>query len=269
MAFMTRISTLSTLFFVAFLAGVAGPAATPASAEEMIHFSQPDPAAEDEIEALKRRIGELERQLQAARETIAILRRQLAQQGVQPEEVEVEDPLVLPQDQPLASPEATLAAVIADYAEFREGKTWDDEKDRRNFLREVDRWTSRMEKEYRGRVEWTCDMVAREQLRSGEEFLMVVVRDLETGNRWSNQFEVAIPRRLQARAHRIPSDEPIILRGTFQLDLSINPERLERGSFDSPRFVGPFVEFGFNFDVSAIAEVEREDDEHDAENGGG
>ena len=211
---------------------------------------------EDEIKVLKQQILDIQDELAKAYARIADLESRLGIL-VPGKSIDGVDPLIIPEDKPLASPDTLLIALQQDYEKATEGLEIDgNESVRKNYMRAVRSWISRVEKKYRQRIEWKCDLIDREILSNREEHIIVVVRDPETGDRWSNEFEITLPKQLTSKLNLINSTEPIVIRGIFRTALNINESRREAGSFNDPQLVGSFVEYGYELSVQSIVQAD-------------
>ena len=220
-------------------------------------------ALNDEIQRLREQVRELMDRLSAAQEEIVSLRQQLASAESPSEEADSSassefDELSIPEDQPLASPDAALLALQASYEKQVNPESLATERERADVLRRVRRWMPRANREFTGPVEWACEIRAIERLRTGAVYLTVVVIDPVTGAARSRPHVVEISKRIASGLDRIPRDEPALLGGVFRLDLVLNEDREEPGLFNDPALVGPFVEFGFEIVVRSISSVPPE-----------
>lgn len=215
-------------------------------------------------EALRQRVRDLaaenrklHQDLLAAYAKIEDLQRAL---GIGSEQTEAErDPVILPEDQPHASPDAAFAAIQFEYFDAIGDQTWDTERARMVYLRTIRSWMSRAEKDHHQRIDWVCEISDREQLRNGESFATVVIRDPETWERRCNPVTIRIPRHLVAKLDRIDPDDPVRVTGIFRALLTLNEERTEPGTFDIPRLVGPFVEYDWKLQVQSVSAAHRPD----------
>ncbi|MFG0330013.1 MAG: hypothetical protein ACF8PN_08960 [Phycisphaerales bacterium] len=222
---------------------------------------QPGPDPQAEIERLQARIRELEAQLADAYRTISDLRRQLGQgggtvtpnPGVDPTDP---DPVALPENQPLASPSALLETVVTQYDTDFANASWSSEVDRRVHFRNLRAWSAQLNRKHRGRFEWIAEMQGFEALSEGGATATVVVRDPQTGARWSEPVMIEVPRRFVDRLEEIEVGEYVELKGVIRLDLKLNADRETPGAFDVPPLVAPFVEFVYELDLQSVAEVD-------------
>jgi len=227
------------------------------SGESQSSETQEPEFTQEEFEALQERVRELENELEAAHRRIEQLEAQLNSQETLIPEVIDPDPLVLSDDQPLASIDALFAVACDHYVqEMSEYSLDGDARERRTAIGHLRQWILRDEKKYRQRIEWTCETVRHEELSTGENHLILIVRDAETGARWSEPFDLIVPARLNNRLKAVNLNKPIVVKGIFSLDLILNEDRYEKGTFDEPRFVGRYVEFDYKMVVRSISQAE-------------
>ena len=230
-----------------------------------------EPAADDdamqgdaEREELLRRIRDLERQLNEARRRIADLERQLRDRAGGDENDgaatqsadDAAPPATMDADDPLRSPSVLLDLLKAQYAEITADLPRESERDQKNYLRALERWAGRVNREHRGRVDWIAEIDRQDRLDTGDYLLDVIVISPEDGQPLGQRFAIELPDRFESAFNRIPEGSLVRIKGVFKPDIRINPDREEAGTFDVPWFIGPFAEFGYTVQVQSIAAVE-------------
>jgi hypothetical protein len=172
-----------------------------------------------------------------------------------------EERVTIDESKPAASPRALFNAVVESYktamGDAPVGKHGD--RDRAAYMRRLQKWEGASEREFRMPVEWHVRVLpARMMDNARERMASFVAVDPVTDTRLGDAFDVVLSRQLAARLAeltRVDESGVLVLKGTSAVNLSINENRLERGSFDSPRFVGPFAEYEFTVEPSGLAPV--------------
>jgi len=230
-----------------------------------------------ENQRLQTQVADLQVELETAREEIAALKEEierleqlLAERGRTAPAVPQpapEEEVTIDESKPDASPRALLAAIIADYhettAELEMGSGPDDPA-RSGYLRRLDRWVAGINRQYRLPVEWHVRIVDPVE-RVGRTYrLRLRAVDPKTAVQLGDPFDAilssSLVSRLRDHEQRSGLDDVMILKGVLLPDVGVNEARTEPGAFDNPRFVGPFVEFGFAVQAQTILPVPEEDE---------
>lgn len=170
-----------------------------------------------------------------------------------------------------ALPEDPLAAPGAIYDELRYRYERDlaplpraTDQDRAAFRAEAQRWCKDAERQVRGRVHWVVRLENWSPSRSRRSEADLTVVDPVTLRPLGESVRVEVPARLAERVQREPERE--LWRASLLVTAKpiYNPDRAVRGVFDSPRFVGPMVEFDFSIEWLGLAGVDERPDEPDA-----
>ena len=226
--------------------------------------AQSDADLRRQNQELATRIKDLEAELEAARkqaetlqQRITALEAQLATRAgtggskpippLEPEQITIDE------SKPQASPRALFNAAVESYKKAAGSMPIGRTGDRENiaYLRGVERWEPACERELRMPIEWHVRVL--EGRRDRIAILQAV--DPVTEARLGDPFQVQFPRTLATRIDDLAaSGDPgvLVLKGTSIANITVNPERLMPGSFDNPRFVGPYAEFELTVDVSSI-----------------
>lgn len=225
--------------------------------------------SQSENEKLKQRIDQLERQ-------IATIRRSGGGRSTTPPPAEPER-VTIDESVPSASPRALHKAIQDSYLEamkdMETGRPGDTK--RRAYMKKLEGWKASLERQLRGPIVWHVRVVdARMQNvdpdRQRERIVTFVAVDPETDVRLGEQFDVQLSKTLTDRLANYEARSKdgdigvLVMRGTLSPHIRINQERLERGSFDNPPFIGPFAEFQFAVDVKSLMPV-AEDKEKQTE----
>ncbi len=205
-------------------------------------------AARRQNEALQRRIAALEAQLAAARSGA----------GRTAADAPEEPKTTIDESKPNATPRAMFAAIQQSYADAVVDTPMGQAGDRERiaYMRKLDKWRASAEREFRSQVEWHVrikhDSVSANPARNVYTFIAV---DPVTDAQLGDEFNITLSRAL---ALRLVDQEGrgerglLVLKGTVVPAIRINAQRDARGSFDNPRFIGPFAEFAFTVDPSSI-----------------
>ena len=201
---------------------------------------------------LRERIDLLEDELRAAHERIAELEGELARlQAEQAAENDGERA-----SGPPDSPHGVLANLKALYAAEFPAPPPADPRVLRQHLRTVAQWTHLINREQRQRVEWACRILSREVLDDDPSYIEVESIDLVSGDAVSERFVIEWPRRLGPALARLPDGSPVRLRGLMTPDVRVNESRAQPGIVDIPPLIGPYVEFRYTFQVTAVSSAE-------------
>jgi hypothetical protein len=221
-----------------------------------------------ENERLKTEAADLQRELAAAREEIARLQDELAQlrAGASGGETGQVAPAPLPEVKvtidetiPNASPRALMNALTEDYrTAMAEHAFGDDDRsnERAMYIREVQRWTTRVNRQYRSQIEWRVRIIDA-GVRSGRGLVVRMqavdpVTDAELGD----PFDAAISRSLASRLQKLERagelEHGLVLKGVLVPRVYFNQSRLTEGVFNNPRFIGPFAEYAFTVQTKSL-----------------
>ncbi len=226
--------------------------------------AQSDRDLRQDNQRLQTQVDDMRRELDAARIRIADLERDLAAlmrrlgrttgspsstaPSTPPERVTIDESV------PNASPRALLGAIRESYTEatsdFEIGD-FDSPTGRRHraaYLRAVESWARRIQREMKSAVVWHIRMLPMAEQGGGEPGLRVRAIDPETGVELGDPFTIrlssAIRRKLAMLEQRTPIDV-LVLKGVLMPRVTVNQDRMDPGPFNNPPLVGPFAEFRF------------------------
>lgn len=221
-----------------------------------------------ELEALKAsnkqlqdRIGQLEAQLTTARRPGGN-----AASGGNSAPPPLEEPQVsIDETLPHSTPRALFREVQASHDELIKdlemGKTGDSK--RRGYLRKLEQWRAGTERTLRGPVTWHVKEIDRRNTGANQVWTLIAV-DPQTDAELGDSFEVMLPRPVAERLSDFEKRGELgqmVLRGLALPTLRINEARGDRGSFDKPRFVGPFVEYALMIEPRSLLPVKDDEGE--------
>ncbi len=250
----------SFAFGVVALLAAAGPLAGQAESEGDLRR---------ENQRLKAAVSDLQQELDAARARIAELERtleRLSRQSRSPvtptpaSGVADPEPVTIDESAPRASPRALLRAMKESYLEATQGLELGDpstllgERQRRAYERAVRNWTARVHRELKGPIEWHVRIVRI--IEDGDE---VVLRaqavDPVTHTALGDPFAMVPDKSIRHRVDQMlqpGAPEVLVVKGVLLPQPTMNPLRIEPGTFDKPPFLGPLAEFGFLIEASNL-----------------
>lgn len=205
---------------------------------------------EAQIEQLRKRVQSLDEENRRLRQAIAEQGRQTTSTpgGSQPTTPTTTAPSA-PKD-PLASPESLFNALLSSFqASQLASMPYESRTERTAYTREATRWARGTEREYRGPVTWTIEITEVSPVRGRDTDVTFFVLNAQTGERIGDAVTSAFPARF---AQELRPDSRMRIEGVFGSRPNVNPERLERGTFDNPRFIAPMIEFGFDLAVRRV-----------------
>ncbi len=243
---------------------VLGPGALPAVGQSQSDLRRDNQRLRAEVEELRRELDALRAELQRLREENTRLQRQLAAAPTgpaAPPAAAVPPPPQVSIDETLpdASPRALLRSLVESYRETMADLPTGDSPasaERLAYMRQLDRWASRVNREYKVPIEWHVEVIDL-PVTAGRGFTArVQAVDPMTAATLGDPFDASLPRPVANRLRQIEQrqglDEPLVLKGVLVPRVHVNEDRTDPGPFDNPRFIGTFAEFGFTVDVSAL-----------------
>ncbi|TVQ81032.1 MAG: hypothetical protein EA380_02650 [Phycisphaeraceae bacterium] len=246
--------------------------------------AQPDESMADlrrENEALRQRIAQLEAQLATAREEAEGLReanrvllRQLERTPpapspppepvATPDEAEPPVPTEAPEERrraypdpasadPFAFPDALLSAIQRSHDDAMGSETLDKEQPGAYFgaLR---RWANSANRAFRGRIDWVVSVSDERGAIPAQQPVRIFVVDPETLQPLHREaFIVELSSRDRRRVAEESSRPAWRIIGQITSQVRVNPDRPERGVFNTPVFLGPFAEFDYELRVLSVS----------------
>ena len=256
---MRRYAILSVAVLILFgcglFSGNRGDPATSALARQNPSTPPTPPVQVDEAAALRARIEVLERELKAARTRIAQLEAELAAAKAQPPTGAAPAEGGSQAEEP-ASPHHLLARLKTEFAEHFPEPPPSDPRELRQHVRSLTQWVNMVNRERRQRIDWVCRIVSRDLIDADRAYVDLESIDPVTGEALSERFVIEWPRRLRPLLARFEDGAPVRLRGLLTPDVRVNESRPEPGTFDIPPLIGPFVEFRYATQVTALSAVE-------------
>ena len=167
-----------------------------------------------------------------------------------------------------ASPRALLNALKESYAQQMKdhelGDPAGDMTQRRHrtaYLRSVEKWTSRVNREFKSPIVWHIRIVGNPERQHGSYGLMVVAVDPKTDVQLGDRFPLIMSKSTAHHLSQLDRRGPLdvlVVRGVLTPRVRVHPYRMELGPFDNPRFIGPFAEYGMSVDASSVTRPENE-----------
>ncbi|MFO0828786.1 MAG: hypothetical protein U0572_11650 [Phycisphaerales bacterium] len=245
------------------------PAATPPAATPP---TTPNSMPPEVAVELQRRIEELEKELEAAKERIRELEKDLAaaqasKAGGSNASAPATPPAEIPADQALASPDTFLRFAQQAYAsEFTDASVAAAPNESADaagvrLQRRIERWTAAMNREWRKSVRWLVQH-GKAQIRSDGVTVQVTVLDEATGAPIGEAFEITLDarqaKRYSERVGRAAPPERWVLSAVFAPRFVANPNRMDPGVFNHPPLVGPGVELRQELVVESFVPARQE-----------
>lgn len=265
------------LFFMGNSATVSGGGPSfVSSANARMGSGQADQQQADELERLRTEVARLtlenqrlQQELRDARLRIVDLEQRLAEVGSgaggaiagggEGEGASDDaDGLVIPEggEHRLASPDVVLARLQEDYREATSDLSYDDERDKFRYMRALQAWAARADAKYRGRFEWAAVIVGMTPVTASDAVdLEIIVRDPQTGDRWSVPFEMSLTTsRLVERFRRfgLSEGDAVMIKGTFRTRINIDENREDVAQFQTVDLIGPFAEYHWEAEVQSV-----------------
>jgi hypothetical protein len=154
-------------------------------------------------------------------------------------------------DDPLGSPAALLRELRNRYFEAVRDLPDATEADRESYRQQIALWCRLINRELRGRRTWLVEFDDVVPLADGRAVARMTLLDEPSGLSIGDPVDVAVPRKF---AERAADEERWLLTAVVIAAPSYSDQRLSRGVFEYPPFVGPYVEFDFELDWIALRE---------------
>lgn len=262
-------------------AGLVALAADPAPAQSLGELRRENERLRSQEEGLLRELDAARLKIETLREENVRMRKLLTDAGRLPRTASGADaeappePVTIDESKPDASPRALLRAVKNGYAEavadLEIGEPGSSV--RTAYLRRLQRWTSKINREYRRPIEWHVRIEGPVVSIGRSVVVHLRAVDPVTRAELGDAFEALLARsrlsRLRLLERRGTLGDVLVLKGTLQPRISINEERPREGPFDNPRFVGPFVEFEFGVHATTLLPPRKQKEKATREGDGG
>ena len=238
-------------------------------------------------EQLEAKVADLQSALEAARERIRALEAQLDPSAtnappttppIDPAKGSASNAQADSQNQSLSDPEHAEATIRAAYRaaytsselpEFGSDDWADDEGMYERWLR---KWIAGTDRKYRKAVSWTVVMERSVRANRTESIATLVAWNSEEHEQIGVPFQVRIPTRTLERIYRAMriagGTVPLELQGIYIPHLQFNRNRIARGPFDNPPFIGPMTELRWSLDMKSLSPVRQEPERSEAKKEG-
>ena len=239
----------------------------------IVSVAAPQSAAQDTTDQLRRqneqleaKVADLESALVAARARIAELQNLLSAA-----QSSSSGGATLPVDVPIAagdtSPSALEAALRDAFAEARtnanipEGNNADAGAYDPAYQRWLKKWITGTVRTFRKQVSWTVVLEGVQATTQTESVATIVAWDIKTNEAIGKPFPVTLSTRSVERVRRLMrlngATTPLTLAGVYTPRLILNPDRIDRGPFDNPPFIGPMVELRWSIDAKSLSPLKE------------
>lgn len=234
-------------------------------------------------EQLEAKVADLQSALEAARERIRVLEAQLGSTATNtPAEKTPSDPAkdstsrqeANSEAQFMSDPEHAEATIRAAYraaytsSGLPEVGSDDWGEDEGMYERWLRKWIAGTDRKFRKAVSWTVVIERSVRANRTESIATLVAWNSEEHEQIGAQFQVRIPSRTLERIYRAMriagGTVPLELQGIYVPHLQFNRNRIARGPFDSPPFIGPMAELRWSFDVKSLSPVRQEPERPEA-----
>ena len=216
-----------------------------------------------ENERLQGQVTDLEAALEAAMRKIDRLEKRIQElesapgQGSSPTPTKVAIPEASP-DGFVERVRKTYAEAIAS-GEIQSPSSATDDASRNRSTRMLQKWIAATNRRLKERVEWPVLVTGMEKLSTTAARIQLTPWNPKEKTTCGDPFPVQVPPRILENIRRsrlrAQGETPIFLfAGVFEPRISYNPQRLEVGPFDNPRFIAPGVEMRWNVDFKAIGD---------------
>jgi len=222
----------------------------------------------NENQQLKQQVRDLQKELDEANAKIARLERlverlqaELDNRSASQEPLD-EPEVTIDESVPNASPRALYSALVDSHDEAMSNIDMGRDNDRQRiaYMRALERWVAAAERQFKSQIEWHVKLRDFEVLRTGDAKAMLIAVDPVTGTELGEPFESMLGSLVVRRI--VPVRErgdltTLVLNGVLVPHVRINTNRMDRGPFDSPKFIGPFVEYAMEVQVRSLVPVEK------------
>ncbi|QOJ01700.1 MAG: hypothetical protein HRU70_14910 [Phycisphaeraceae bacterium] len=166
------------------------------------------------------------------------------------------DPPAASSDEPFASPDDLLAALRARYTEEFGKDPLPDHPARRREAAEA--WLRATNRALRGRANWLVRVSEARIVEQGKTTATMTVLDPLTRAARGGSFTVAVPGEY-AKVVRDGGDAVYELSVLVSSEAKYNPERPDRGVFETPPLVGAYVDFAYRLEWRLLRAVRGSD----------
>ncbi len=159
---------------------------------------------------------------------------------------------------PFAAPDALFEALQREYVATMGALPYETPEEREAYLREVRRWINQIKLHRRSAVEWLVELKSMNPLDAQLVDCEFQALWPKTGEPIGEPFMLELAGRDALRVLEDTAPSRWVISATFSAAPVLNESRLDRGVFNTPRFVGPFVEFDYELTVRSIRPAPEE-----------
>ena len=210
-----------------------------------------------DLDAARDRITELEREIRILARRLGQSERPAAGTATQPDAERV----TIDESEPNASPRALFKAVSESYVEATRDLDIGDfnstvgTRARAAYLRAVEAWANRARREMKSPVQWHIRLLPLAEQSDEPDSVRARAVDPETGVALGEPFMVSLSKTVQRKLNQLDQRGPVevlVLKGVLVPQATVNSQRKEPGPFNNPRLIGPYAEFGFTVQASSL-----------------
>jgi len=162
-------------------------------------------------------------------------------------------------DDPYAAPDALHRRLRREFANEFAAEPPAEDRALQRYVADLRRWARIASQTHRAPVDWLVRIIDRPTTDdpAAPRVATFQVIERETGRTIGEPFTLTLAPRETARLDEHAEQKLWILSGVLAAAPSINPDRPDKGLFDNPPLLGPYVEFGYDFSVRALRPAER------------
>lgn len=218
-----------------------------------------------ENDRLRGQVSDLEAALDAAMKKIATLEKQVADLKNSPSGSSIPSAAVVV-DTPEASPEGMIDRIRAAFEEARASgeilpnADQQDPKAQSRHLRSLQKWIAAANRSFKQRISWPVAVGSMEQIGPTSARVELTPWNPETDASCGDPFTVMVSPRIlenvrRSRIRATGKGSVFLLAGVLDPRISYNPERLEVGPFDNPKFIAPTIEMRWGVEFKSLGDL--------------
>lgn len=207
---------------------------------------------QEELSAVQSRVNKLEKQVKNLEKSLKTASKPTKKTNKQPQ---VEEKASIDESVASASPRALFNALKTGYeqavANLDQGQQGD--KNRKIYLKAVQRWVTTANRDYRARINWHVRVLGATPTKRGFAVELQAV-DPKTNINLGDPFFALLSKGLAKRYDNViqrSGVEVVELKGTLHPNVGFDRNKSKAGPFEKTKFLGPFAQF--NFEVVATS----------------
>lgn len=218
-----------------------------------------------ENDRLRAQVSDLEAALDAAMKKIAALEQRMKELQQSPSGSPT-PPAAAIAEAPEASPEGMIEKVRAAFAEAEASgdilpiADARDPKARSRHQRSLQKWIAAANRSFKQRISWPVVVGDMERTSPTTARVQLTPWNPEADASCGEPFSVMVSPRILENVRRAglrsADKSPVfMLAGVLEPQISYNPERVEVGPFDNPRFIAPTVEMRWSVEFKSLGDL--------------